>query len=117
MKKETFEWTLLYDFYGELLTETQRAYFEYYYSDDLSLREIADLAGISPQGVLAVLRRSEALLREYEEKTGAVRRFREQGAKIAALREKAGRLAEMTDGEAGALAREIFAGLAQLNGD
>lgn len=117
MDDKTYELTLLYDFYGELLTGTQREYFEYYYSDDLSLREIANLKGISPQGVRAVLVRCEALLREYEEKTGAVRRFREQGALLADLREKARRLTELTDGEARALAEEIFAGLDGLNGD
>lgn len=117
MDEKTYELTLLYDFYGELLTATQREYFELYYSDDLSLREIADLKGISPQGVRAVLVRCEALLREYEEKTGGVRRFRERRETVAALRETAGRLMELTDGEARALAEELFAGLGQLNGD
>ena len=117
MDEKTYELTLLYDFYGELLTATQREYFELYYSDDLSLREIADLKGISPQGVRAVLQRSEALLREYEEKTGAVRRFTERGAALADLREKAQRLAAMTAGDAKALAEEILAGLTKLNGD
>ena len=117
MDDKTYELTLLYDFYGELLTETQREYFEYYYSEDLSLREIADLKGISPQGVRAVLLRTEALLREYEEKTGAAKRFTKRDREIRALRERAGRLIDLTEGDARILAEEILTGLDKLNGD
>lgn len=116
MDDKTYELTLLYDFYGELLTPTQREYFEYYYCDDLSLREIGDLMGISPQGVLSVLQRSEKLLREYEEKTGAVGRFRALNVQVERLREKAGRLMELTDGRAHELAADIYAGLGELKG-
>ena len=37
--------TMLFDFYGELLTDKQREYFDLHYNEDLSLAEIAALTG------------------------------------------------------------------------
>ena len=68
--------TMLFDFYGELLTEKQREYFDLHYNEDLSLAEIAALTGISRQGVWDIIRRAEATLRDIEAKTGLVARFR-----------------------------------------
>lgn len=116
MRSDTYELTLLYDFFGELLTGTQREYFEYYYSDDLSLSEIAEITGVTRQGVRAVLQRARALLQGYEEKTGAVARFRQMSRQIEKLQKDAERLAELTEGEAGELARSIRAGLDELKG-
>ena len=42
---------LLYDFYGELLTEHQRRVYEDVVFNDMSLSEIAEEQGISRQGV------------------------------------------------------------------
>ena len=70
------ELTLLYDYYGELLTERQRMCFELHYNQDLSLGEIASELQISRQGVHDNLSRAEALLRNMEEKTGCVQRDR-----------------------------------------
>ena len=53
---------MLYDFYGELLTDRQKEFFDYYYNDDLSLSEIAENAGISRQGVRDVIVRAEAIM-------------------------------------------------------
>ena len=78
--------SLLLDFYGELLTEKQRAACELHWNEDLSLAEIAGLEGLSRQGVWDTLRRAEAALREYEDKTGLVRRFLERRQAIAAIR-------------------------------
>lgn len=64
--------TMLFDFYGELLTEKQREYFDLHYNEDLSLGEIAESQGISRQGVWDLIRRAEESLRRYEEKTGLV---------------------------------------------
>lgn len=75
MKDTTFEMTLLYDFYGDLLTERQKEFYDLYYNEDFSLAEIAENAGITRQGVRDVLVRSEATLREMEEKTGLMARF------------------------------------------
>ena len=49
MKNQTYRMTMLFDFYGELLTERQKEFFDLYYNEDLSLAEIAENAGISRQ--------------------------------------------------------------------
>ena len=85
MSDKTLEMTMLFDFFGDLLTEKQREYFDLYYNDDLSLSEIAEMSGISRQGVRDNLLRAEAALREMEEKTGVVRRFGELQKTVAAL--------------------------------
>ena len=84
--------SLLLDFYGELLTEKQRRVCELHWNEDLSLAEIGQQDGLSRQGVWDVLRRAEAALREYEEKTGLVRRFLERREAIAAIREELARM-------------------------
>ena len=73
---EALEMTLLFDYYGDLLTERQRACLDLRYNQDLSLGEIAQELGVSRQGVFDNLSRAEALLRNMEEKTGCVRRDR-----------------------------------------
>lgn len=75
MKNQTYRMTMLYDFYGELLTPRQKEFFDLYYNEDLSLSEIAENAGISRQGVRDVIVRAEAALTELEDKTGIIRRF------------------------------------------
>jgi predicted DNA-binding protein YlxM (UPF0122 family) len=57
---------LLFDAYGDLLTEKQRQFFALYYHDDLSLGEIAETHGISRQGVYDILKRSERTLQQLE---------------------------------------------------
>ena len=59
---------LLCDYYGEMLTENQRKFIEYYYNDDLSLSEIAENEGITRQGVRDAIKRAEALLFDMESK-------------------------------------------------
>ena len=66
---------LLYDFYGELLTEHQRKIYEDVVYNDLSLTEIAQENGISRQGVHDLVRRCNHLLQEYEDKLHLVERF------------------------------------------
>lgn len=75
MEDKRLTMTILLDFYGDLLTEKQRTYFEMYHCEDLSLSEIAELEGISRQGVRDVLRRAEHTLMETEEKTGLIQRW------------------------------------------
>ena len=65
---------LLYDYYGDLLTQRQKECFEMRYNQDLSLGEIGEILGISRQGVHDNLSRTEALLRNMEAKTGCVGR-------------------------------------------
>ena len=70
MADSSVRMTLLYDFYGDLLTDRQRELFDLYYNEDLSLAEIAEQYGISRQGVRANLVRAENTLRQLENKTG-----------------------------------------------
>lgn len=81
---DALEMTLLFDYYGELLTQKQRACLDLRYNQDLSLGEIAQELGISRQGVFDNLSRAEAMLRNMEEKTGFVRRDEKvrQAAKV-----------------------------------
>ena len=75
MKNQTFRMTMLFDFYGELLTDRQKEFYDLYYNNDLSLGEIAENFGISRQGVRDVIMRAEGILTEIEDKTGLVARF------------------------------------------
>lgn len=76
MKQETFQMSLLLDYYGGLLTEKQKSYFDLYYNQDLSLAEIAQQEGISRQGVHDTILRTEAILQDMEAATGCVARAR-----------------------------------------
>lgn len=73
---------MLYDFYGDMLTEKQAQAIELYYNEDLSLAEIAEPLGISRQGVRDNIKRGEKQLRELEEKLGLVKRFMQIGEKL-----------------------------------
>ncbi|MEI3220394.1 MAG: putative DNA-binding protein [Lachnoclostridium sp.] len=72
---EILEQALLFDFYGELLTEHQKEIYEQFVLDDLSLSEIAKEAGISRQGVHDLIKRCNKILQEYEEKLHLVEKF------------------------------------------
>ena len=74
MKSDALTMSLLYDYYGELLTEKQQTCFDLYYNQDLSLSEIAQEAGITRQGVHDTLVRAEAILSNMEQKTGCIER-------------------------------------------
>lgn len=70
-----YEQTMLFDFYGELLTEHQRSVYEDAVYRDMSLGEIAEEQGISRQGVHDLIRRCDRILQEYESKLHLVERF------------------------------------------
>lgn len=78
---------MLYDFYGQLLTVKQRGIMELFYSDDLSLSEIAQERGTSRQAVYDILKRTEKILESYEEKLHLVEKFQQQQNKIARIGE------------------------------
>lgn len=83
--EEFVKQSLLYDFYGELLTEHQRSIYEAVVFDDLSLSEAAADFQITRQGVHDLIRRVNGLLTGYEEKLHLVQRFldgREKAAEI-----------------------------------
>lgn len=70
-----YEQTMLFDFYGELLTEHQRSIYEDAVYHDLSLSEIAQAQGISRQGVHDLIKRCDKILQDYESKLHLVERF------------------------------------------
>ena len=83
--------TLLYDFYGELLTEHQRQVYEDVVLNDYSCTEVAKEYDISRQGVHDMIKRTDKTLNEYEEKLHLVRKFmavRENVNKINAIAKK-----------------------------
>lgn len=70
-----YEQAMLFDFYGELLTEHQRSIYEDAVYHDLSLGEIAEERGISRQGVHDMIKRCDKILQDYESKLHLVERF------------------------------------------
>ena len=88
--EKILEQTLLYDFYGELLTEHQRQVYEDVVLNDFSLSEVAAARGISRQGVHDLVRRCNKTLEEYEEKLHLVQRFVQ-------IRENVNEIRKLTD--------------------
>ena len=86
--KKFVEQTLLYDFYGELLTERQQQVYESVVLEDYSLSEVAENLGISRQGVHDMIKRCNHTLEEYESRLHLVEKFlciRKQVQKIKEL--------------------------------
>ncbi len=83
--EKIFQQVLLYDFYGELLTEHQRSVYEDAVYNDMSLSEIAEEYGISRQGVHDLIKRCDKILLGYEEKLHLVKKFTEAKEKISQL--------------------------------
>jgi citrate lyase subunit beta/citryl-CoA lyase len=67
---EKLNMSLLFDFYGDILTERQKEIASLSFDEDLSLREISEITGITPQGVRDSLNKSKVILTEMEEKLG-----------------------------------------------
>lgn len=74
--------TLLFDFYGELLTEKQKSIIDLYYFNDFSLNEIAQEHNITRQAVLDMIKRTEKLLKHYESKLMLVEKYINRKSKI-----------------------------------
>jgi hypothetical protein len=106
------EFTVLLDVYGNILTDKERDMLDYYYNDDLSLREISDNENvarrerrtadgessrehdtITRQGVRDTIKRAEAKLSAMEEKLGLVRKSREMTEIVEDIRKQAERVA------------------------
>jgi predicted DNA-binding protein YlxM (UPF0122 family) len=112
--EKIFQQVLLYDFYGELLTEHQRNVYEDAVYNDMSLSEIAEEYGISRQGVHDLIKRCDKILLDYEEKLHLVEKF--TGAK-----EKIAHLVELTEdleeSELEQAAREKIVNIRQISTD
>ena len=90
MEKKLMQ-TYLYDFYGDLLNEHQRDIYEDFVLNDFSLGEIAQMQGISRQGVHDLVKRCDRTLEGYEQKLHLLERFlkmKEQILKIRSLTEE-----------------------------
>ncbi len=93
MPKE-LKFVLLLDCYGELLTEKQRSAMELYYFEDLSLSEIGEPLGITRQAVLNLIKRTENILQNYEDKLGFARRIEGLRACFSNITDAAGKLSD-----------------------
>ena len=78
MSRDSFEISVLYDFYGPLLSDKQRRFTELYHNENCSLTEIAESEGVSKQAVSEGLKRAEKALVNYEEKLGLVARWKRE---------------------------------------
>jgi predicted DNA-binding protein YlxM (UPF0122 family) len=94
--------TLLFDFYGQLLTDKQMDIVDMYYNNNLSLGEISEQQHISRQGVYDSLKRAEKTLYEFEEMLGLLNRFLKQKESMNKITEMLDELInnEELDGEA-----------------
>lgn len=78
MLEKTTRINYLLDFYQDLLTEKQRNYMEMYYLEDFSLGEISETSAVSRQAVYDNIRRTEAMLEEYESKLALYAKFKQR---------------------------------------
>ena len=97
MKNQAYHMALLYDFYGDMLTDRQKEFYDLYYNEDLSLAEIAENYGITRQGVRDVIVRAEAVLTELEDKTGIIKRFHKMQGQFAQIQEAVDIIAKRND--------------------
>ena len=106
--------TLLFDYYGELLTDRQRMCFDLRHNQDLSLAEIAQELNVSRQGVHDNLSRAEALLMNMEEKTGCVHRDLQCRKAARAIISLAENLIKHEDLNVSSLAKQILSAAEEL---
>lgn len=83
--EKTTRMNYLFDFYQELLTPKQRSYMMLYYLDDHSLGEIAEEYNITRQAVYDNIRRTEAMLEEYEAKLQLFDKFQRRQELVASF--------------------------------
>jgi len=108
------EMTLLFDYYGSMLTDKQRDCFQMRYEQDLSLGEIAETFGVSRQAVNDNLTRTEALLRRMEENIGSVKRDNEIRTALREILEAATVLGASSDPAVSCTAQRIIAAAQSL---
>ena len=97
MKNQAYRMALLYDFYGDMLTDRQKEFYDLYYNEDLSLAEIAENYGITRQGVRDVIVRAEAVLTELEDKTGIIKRFHKMQGQFAQMQAAVDAISQRND--------------------
>ncbi len=107
MKQDKLIMSLLFDAYGELLTEKQRNCFDLHCNQDLTLAEIAENVGTTRQGVHDAVSRAEAQLLRLEEITRCVERDRRDREIAASLEALAAALPQAAPEELPKLAAEL----------
>lgn len=95
---KNLEFSLLLDFYGDMLTQKQKDSIDYYYNEDLSLSEISQNLGITRQGVRDAVKRSEALLYEMEERLGLAQKFKEMSEGLMLIQNEAEKIKKYNSG-------------------
>ena len=108
------EKSLLFDFYGELLTEHQKRVYSEYIQNDLSVTEMAGLLGISRQGAHDMIRRCEKILNGYEKRLALVSHYRKVKKMVKEIQQCAIDLKDCEDRD---LLHAKAARIAQLSGD
>jgi predicted DNA-binding protein YlxM (UPF0122 family) len=108
--------SLLADFYGELLSERQAEVFRYYYEDNLSLTEIAELLGVSKQAVSGMLKKTRDSLERFESELGLIVKHKQFVGVIAKIDERIKEAKQLGCGEQTALkelkeVKKLVAGL------
>ena len=109
MKNQAYRMAMLYDFYGDLLTDRQKEFYDLYYHEDLSLAEIAENYGITRQGVRDVIVRAEAYLTEIEDKTGLIRRFHTMQSQLREIADCIRQVTDLNDKRLGSDELEVLA--------
>lgn len=107
--EKSIEISLLFDFYGELLSEKKREAASLYFNEDLSLSEIAQHMGITRQGVSDLIRRSESELYTFEDKLGLYSRFEAINASALKIKELSEIIAKVSAGDVKTKALKILA--------
>lgn len=107
---EILEQALLFDFYGELLTDHQKEIYGQFIQEDLSLGEIAREKGISRQGVHDLVKRCSQTLNAYETKLHLVERFM-------SIRNKVRQIDELLEEYSGGDESEVIGRIRRISGE
>jgi len=77
----------LFDIYHPLLTDKQQAYFKYYFREDYSLSEIAEIMDVSRNAVHLQIKKIKTYLESYENKLILLRKQNQRNQIINFLQE------------------------------
>ena len=80
--EKKFKMCMLADFYGNMLTEKQKAIFSSYWEKDCSLFEIAEELGITRQAVHDSLNKAQIILQDLEDRCGFIKKYQENKAEL-----------------------------------
>ena len=102
--------SLMFDFYGELLTEHQKQIYQEIVFDDFSISEVARDKGISRQGVHDLMKRCDRILEEYEARLHLVEKF-------LGIRRRVDEILELTADTCSAEAPEMYLRICEARAD